>query len=571
MQRLAIPAALILVFTPMVSVSAQTKKPAPKATPAPAKAEPAGDPVSAMLKSRALAGAYNPVLLAFLLEEGRPKLPPEMHKQAVDQLVERFKAEIDVRPAAQATAALASLAGLLAPGAVGAGIAEGAGSVWASWVDAAVLLARAGYIDETIPFLENCLKTNPYPSLQARCASALTAANPGRALEILMGLMKDQPSEEVVNSTLRLLGDVAGTEGCPQDQKDAAVQELIKRTQGMMNSSYNVAAIDGLVSSKDARAVEPIRKMTGGMRTDEVKRAAKRALLLGFKDSAVVESLKKDMKGGLMKNEQDKFVAGTLLIEAGHDAGFAWAQEQLTKKKGGFFKSDDQTDSTPDIVSALVTYGGAKAVPVLQAAIQKGKPAEWLTAFMAIGLLELGDKSAIEIARSALNNTGWTHTRLRAAEALAKHGDLSGVVVLKAMAADPNFLKKATDVATGRSIDHGALREAIAGSLGRMNHADCVPLLTALLDDKSADVRTAAAFALARITDAAALDALPKALDADYGKDGARARTPEVRAHLVRTAAARFPKDPRTTGLLQKAAQSELATVRFLALVASRG
>ncbi|MCX6551584.1 MAG: hypothetical protein NTY02_11390 [Acidobacteria bacterium] len=577
-------AALAFLLGTALSVSAQTKPKTPptptpppataaaKATPAPpaaAQARP-DSPVDAILKTNALEQSYNPVLLRYLLEEGKAKLTPAQHKRALDQIVTRFKAEIDVTPSSQATASLAALAGILTPGVVGQGITEGAGSVWEAWVDAAILLVKAGYAESALPFLRSCVKSNPYPELRSRCTVGLAAANPAEALAVLMPLTGKGNPEDVINTALRLLGELAGSEGCPPEQKDAAIKELTARTQGMMNNIFYEAAIDGLARAGDPRGVEPIRKLTGGMNAPEVKRAAKRALVLTFKDAAALETVRKDAKGGMTKTEDDKFFAATLLIQARDDAGFAYAKEQLTKKKGGFLSSNRDADYRPAIVQALVDFGGEKSVPVLQAGLGVQKPDEWLRAYIAIGLLELGDKTGIEDVRRALTVTNWTHTRLRAAEALAKQGDASGVPVLKGMAQDPGFLKKATDILSGKEIDYDAMRAAIARSLGRTDLPEAVPVLATLVADKSEDVRLAAAYSIAHMTISDALDAYGPALAQDYGRDGDRVRTPEVAAHLVRIAALRFAVDPRTKALLQQASTSAIVTVKFLALAASR-
>ena len=579
-MKRAYPAILIALLVVSLPALAQVKpKPAPKpaippaatpAKPAPKPAPAAESPVDAFLKTRALEQAYNPVLVNYLLEEGRPKLTPAQHKLAMDQIVARFKAEVDVKPSSQIAASLSTVVGALAGGVVGEGVATGAGSVWAAWVDAANLLVRAGYPEDAMPFLENCVKTNPYPVLRSRCTVGLAAANPERALTILTGLVDKSQPEEVINTSLRMLGDLAGTEDYPAAHKDAAVKELVARTQGMMNTVYYVAAIDGLARSKDPRGVEPIRKLTGATKGTEVQRAAKRALLIDFKDPAIVEVLRKDAKGGFMKTDDDKFYAGALLIEAGDDAGFAYAKEQLTKKQGGFLSSKNQVDYRPDLVRILVTYGGQKAVPVLQAGLAARKSDEWLRAFTAIGLLELGDTTGMDDARKALTVQEWANTRMRATEALAKHGDLSGVAVLKTMVQNPGTLKKFLDLIGGKAGDRDALCASIAGSLGRINHPDSVPVLTSLIGDGSDQVRLAAAYAVADMTDPSALDAYAPALAADYGKDEGRTRTPDVAAHLLRTASVRFPGDPRTRTLLTQASKSEMPTVRFLALVASR-
>jgi HEAT repeat protein len=437
-------------------------------------------------------------------------------------------------------------------------------------VDAANLLVKAGYAEAATPFLENCVRTNPYPDLRSRCTVGLAAANPAQAMILLSSLLDRKNPEEVINTSLRLMGDLAGTEDCPAEQKEAAIKELLARTQGMMNTLYYEAAIDGLERTRDPRAVEAIRKLTGSTKGTEVSRAAKRALALTFKDPAAIEGLRKDAKGGMMKTDDDKFFGGMVLIKAQDAAGFAYAQDQLAKKKGGFFSSNKGADYRPALVDLLVEYGGPQGVAPLQAGLAVQKPDEWLRAYIAIGLLELGDKTGIEDVRRALANTNWTHTRVRAAEAMAKQGDASGVPVLKAMAQDPGLLKKAADVFTGKDIDYEAMRIVIARALGRMNIPDAVPVLATLVADKSADVRVAAAYALANMTDPAALDAYPAALAQDYGRDADRLRSPDVAAHVLRTAVARFPQEARTRSLLELAVKSEAATVRFLALAASR-
>ena len=313
MKRMCLPA-LACVLAISTSVSAQNKpkvtpppKPAAPAKRVPAPAQPAAavtaaeSPIDSFLKTRVLEQSYNPVLLRYLLEEGKAKLTPAQHKAALDQVVARFRVEVDVKPSSQVAASLAALAGIVTPGVVGEGIAEGAGSVWEAWVDAANLLVRAGYAQDALPFLRSCVTTNPYPELRSRCTVGLAAANPAEAFTTLMALTGKGNQADVTNSALRLLGDLAGAEGCPPEQKDAAIKELTARTQGMMNNIYYEAAIEGLARARDPRGIEPIRKLTGGINANEVKRAAKRALLLTFKDAATLESVRKD-SNRLLKN-----------------------------------------------------------------------------------------------------------------------------------------------------------------------------------------------------------------------------------------------------------------------------
>jgi len=72
------------------------------------------------------------------------------------------------------------------------------------------------------------------------------------------------------------------------------------------------------------------------------------------------------------------------------------------------------------------------------------------------------------------------------------------------------------------------------------------------------------------MSDPAALDGMARALEVDYGMIEGRSVNPEQHAHLVRSAALRFPGDSRLSALFGKAAESKAPSVRFLALAESR-
>lgn len=532
---------------------------------------PAPGSLDAILKSQGLSDAYNPVLLEYLLLEGRPRLSPTQHTQAVAQLVARFRQEMTTTGTEQVLTSAATLGGVFASGVVGEGLAAGGASIWAGWVKAALVLTRAGFKAETIPFFERCIATFPYPSLRTDCAVGLFLADQPRAFTFLLGHLERRDTE-MNQLALRLLGLLAGDKACAPEKRTVAVDALIARTQGLMNTSLFPAAIEGLMLARDRRAIEPLQKLTGGFgKSTEVKRLAKRALLLTFQDASVLPDLEKEVRGGMTKSDDGVLFAGALLIEGGYDAGFAWAREKLTKSSGGVSKMFKPADKTAydDIAWVLVERGGAKAIPVLQAAVQARKPDDWLTAYMAIGLLRRGEASAIEIVRSSLTNKNWLNTRLRAAEALAAHGDASGIATLQALVADGSLASKAADLALGRYRNAADVRMAVAYSLAVIDKPAAVPMLIALLGDTSADVRTAAAYSLAAMKTPTAIDGLSRAVALDYGKAGGRARGPEVQAHVLRTALSRFPRDPRTATMAREAARSEWLSVRFLGLAAS--
>jgi HEAT repeat protein len=523
----------------------------------------AKDPIQSLLDAGALKGAYNPVLLDYLTEEGRDKLPDKQKQSALDQLVTGFREQVQIKPGAQAVAGLATALGAVLGGTAGQGISEGAAQVWTEWVDGAFVLQKAGYKTEAAAFFENCVRTFPYDTLRGRCAVGLAQGEPEKAFTIVLSLLGSEYPEEVQQAALRTLGAMAAGEGLPQPQKDRAVEELVKRTKGLSAAGLGEAAIDGLAHSRDPRAVEPLKKMTKGMFATH-KYAAKRALLLAFNDAEALQALQKDTKGGFAKEPRDQVLAALALVEAGQQSGFDFAVEYLSKKK----KPDP--DFSAEIVSALLAKGGDQARDALARAFPAQKPGTWLAASMAIGLLQLGDDSHLDVVRAALDNKDWLHTRLEAAAVLAARKDYSGLPVLRALTENPGLLKSAADLALGTYRDPEAVRIAVAGTLGRIDHADAVPILVGLMADKSPEVRLAAAYALAGMTDPAALDGLAKAVEADYGKDEGRSRNPELHAHVLRAAAARFPKDPRTAALLGKGSQSAFVSVKFLALAAAR-
>ena len=504
----------------------------------------AANSVQTILDSKALQSEYNPVLVSFLMEEGKARLQQIHHKLALDQQLAGFKEQADVKPSEQVTAQVATLAGALLGGDAGEATADAASEVWSDWVDAAFVLLKAGYTADVAPFFKNCVDNFPYESLRGRCATGLVLSDPGNAMTHLTALLaKDKPAE-VTNAALRILGDVAADEATPKAQRDAIMAELIKRTEGMMNNIYYEAAIEGLVRAKDGRAVDALRKMTKGIaKAEEVKNAALRGLALTYKDTAALEQLRASLKGA------NQLFAAVTLIEAGHAAGFEYAAQKLTPQKKsalkGLLKTKSDVDPAPVLVRALLTRGDAQSRDVLTKALDGRAETDPLWPTINVVLLELGDASKLSTVKSIVTGDFSTITRTRGAIALAKHKDYSGIAALSAMASD----RKARP----------ELRSSITDALARIDHDDAVPPLVSLLGDPDPGVRASAAYALARLTTPAALDGLVKAFDGTYD------RAPLVKAHLIRTAATRFPKETRTKALLEKAKGAPHASVKFMA------
>lgn len=519
--------------------------------------------IQEIVDSKALAREYNPVLVSFLLEEGKSRLPAKQQKDVLDQQLARFREEINVKPSGEVAANLATLAGMFVKGDVGSGIAQGAAEVWSGWVDAALVLQKAGYEKEVIPFYKNCIQNFPYESLQARCAVALATAQPDQAIPLLVGIVNDKSlPEEAKSAALRTLGRLAADEHFPKAQRDAAVSELIKRTEGFMNSTLYEAAVDGLVRSHDPRAVEPLRKMMKGMsKGDEVKRAAMRGLALVYKDPAGIDALKGALKGGLMSDANTQIFSAATLILADEQAGFDWAADKLAPKKkgraGGFLSkvmaASDTDSSKPDpeprLMRALLDNGNEKSRALLAQIADAHAAGEWIYAMANISLVQLGDTSRIEAVKKIVASDSYIpEQRADAAIALAKQKDYSGISALSSILSDRRT--------------ESSEKMAGAEALGVVNQEESVAPLSQLLSDKDADVRISAAYALSDMTKPAALDGIAKALNVDYGSG----RNAEVQAHMIRHAARQFGKESRTKTIVDSGKSSPYASVRLLAL-----
>ena len=558
-------------------------------------ADEAATTVAGMLEEKALMAAYNPVLLDYLIEEGKDALPAEQREKALDQLVTGLKQDIEITPEEQRAAAMAAagagLAQLLGGRDTGelGGVAQDATyQIWRGWVDSAVTLQRAGYVDEANRFFAKCVEIYPYGDLRGRCAIGLAAGRPNEAFDRLMALT-EAADMETQKTALRVLGVLAGSEGFPDDLRGRAIARMEEFTRGLKKASYGVDACRGLVATCDERAVPILQKLSSGMMNSDFFPCARRGLLLTFDDRSVVPLLEKQLKGGAFSTVEphERLFAASLLMEAGEASGFTFAEQELTKKqKKGLGKlmssSDDDIDLRPSLVTALVRADGDDAVRVLRTAMGKVEKGSWLETWIAVGLLELGDTSQLALAKAALTNPEWAFTRVRVATALAKNGDVSGIPALRelyssaARGVEPDWGKAtlaflAGDGGTYQSGEEATqrrlirLRQQIADGLAAIDRGECVPGLVEILGDSEPSVRLTTAYALGRMTAPEATAGLAAAMRTDFEAPGVRPRNPLVHAYIARTAVLRHGAEA-SAGVLGAAAASPHASVRFLSL-----
>lgn len=558
--------------------------------PLPAAADEIGD----LLESGQLKGAYNPVLLDFLLEEGAESLPEAQRVEAIDQMVSALKQDIEITPEEQRAVSLAAAGAGLAQLLGGSDVsdlgsaAQGATyQIWDSWIDSAFTLRKAGYTEEANGFFVKCIEIYPYSDLKGRCAVGLALANPDEAVERLMALTEGS-DEGAIKAALRLLGDLAASDGFPAEQRAEVIQRLEVFTGGLKKATYGVAACDGLVRTRDQGAVPTLQKLSKGMMNADFQPCARRGLLLTFEDRSVVPMLEKQLKGGSFSTTEpwQKLFAGRVLIQADEASGYSWAGQQFAKKKSKgmkkFMKTEKETDFKPSLVRILVASGSDEALKTLQAGIGSVEKGSWIETWIAIGMLELGDTSRIDLARAALTRPEWGFTVVRVSTALAEHGDYSGVAALQSLydqaaqgiEAQPG--KAALAYLAGEGIQYEnnqsakkarllRLRRQIAGALSTIDTAESAAVLTSILEDDEPSVRASAAYGLADMTDAAAAAGLVRAMQVDYGTIGDVSRNPVVTAHVVRRSESRFSGEPSTDEVQQAGLASSVVSVKFLA------
>ena len=118
-----------------------------------------------------------------------------------------------------------------------------------------------------------------------------------------------------------------------------------------------------------------------------MRQAAQRGLAVGFRDEDAIKALRRELDG---KDEELELRAAQVLYELADEAAFEWAVDVITQRRtadaGG-------ADVRGQVVRDLVELGGEPSRQALRAALDDGSRNEWVEAWIAVGLLELGDES----------------------------------------------------------------------------------------------------------------------------------------------------------------------------------
>jgi hypothetical protein len=242
-------------------------------------------------------------------------------------------------------------------------------------------------------------------------------------------------------------------------------------------------------------------------------------------------------------------------------------------------------------VRDLVDLGGEASRAALQGVLNDGARNDWVEAYVAIALLELGDTTMLPRVEAAIAFEDWDFDPrgvrsvwraikpfVQFALSTAMSGGLGAMSSSDQLRQVSSLIGNAVTGERSRQLSKLDRREALtaklrwqaADAIAVAQPADSLRLLAPLLQDETPGVQASAALALARIEDVATLPLIAEAYERALGEDGASlGHGPELRATLVRSAMLRAPTAEATRALLAKAASDPDTGVRFIALASS--
>ena len=388
----------------------------------------------------------------------------------------------------------------------------------------------------------------------------------------------------MTSAALEGLGALIGGGRMTAEARERAFATLLRYAAARDNEAYLLGVAEGLGRSKDPRAVEWLQKLSSRRTSLDVRQAAQRGLAVGFRDEDAIKALRRELDG---KDEELELRAAQVLYELADEGAFEWAVDVITQRRtadaGG-------ADVRGQVVRDFVELGGEPSRQALRAALDDGSRNEWVEAWIAVGLLELGDESVAAQVEAALTTDDWEldprgvrsiwraiKPFLQYAAQLAMSGGMSAMSSTDQLRQVTSLVGNAVQGERARHLSKLDQRESLTAQL-RWQAADAIAkaqpegalrMLRTLLADPTPGVQPSAALALARSGDPEAAPLLAAAYDAALTTAADAPNLPELRATLVRAAVLSSPAAEATRGLLAKAAADPDAGVRFVALAAT--
>ena len=603
-----------------------------------------------LLASRALESVVHPVAAEFLAAEGGAHLSQEHKAQATTQLkvgllrqtspmtlmmrgmggVMNTPSMQRMRESAAGGAGGFGGAGGLLRSSLGLGGAPSAPQIdpdqaqremqeamaqpWVRGVGAARALAGLGGAQAAAQFYVACLQMLEAEWAPGACLEDIIGLGPRRAQVLLAWMLEnaettsflgmgidaaafdpdaeqrrgdDGPTQSTVqlrNAALEGLGALTGSGALPPDIREQAFADLMRYSTGRDNEPYLQGVAEGLARSHDPRAVEVLERLSERRGLPDVRQAALRGLAVGFADESAIAKLRRELNDS---DTEMQLRAAQALYETADEAAFEWATEVITRRRTTDTK---RPDIRAQVVRDLVELGGDASLRALQQALAEGTRNDWLEAWVAVGLMELGDSSVAQRVEASLTIDDWEldprglrsiwraiKPFLQYATQIAMSGGLGAVSSSDQLRQATSLVSNAVASERGRHLQKLDQRESLTAQL-RWKAADALAeaqpegalrMLDMLLADATPGVHSSAALALARIDDPAAVALIASAYETALDSESALGHAPELRATLVRSAVLGSPAAAATRELLARASADPDPGVRFIALTAS--
>ncbi len=596
-------------------------------------------PLGALLAERVLGTSQNPVAAAFLAHEGSTWLSAEHRSDATEQLKRGLRNQTnlmlltmqgvvagmntDTMRQQQEWSRRQAGAGGMFKQAMGMGprppevdgeqtereMKQAMADPWVRAVAAAEALADLGDAQAAGRFYVNCLQMLEAAWVPDACLEGIVGLGPRRAETLLAWMLenaaaasltsggmlgappakrpRNQPPDpgmvQLTNAALAGLGALAGAGALEADRQEEVIATLLRHAAGKENEPFFLGAADGLGRSRDPRAIEPLRRLARHRDPPETKQAALRGLALGFGDEAAIRQLRQELDD---RDLDEQLRAAQALYEMGDEAAFRWAADVIAQRRTTDAK---KPDIRAQVVRDLVELGGERARGSLAEALAAGPGNDWVAAWTAVGLLELGDLAHLRAVETALGQEDWQldprgvrsvwraiKPFLSAAVATAMTGGLAAPSALQQARRAAQLVGNLVSGERARHQQKAGQRESLTAQLrcqAAAALAAAAPpvagaLLGRLLADPDPAGRLAAAHGFAVLDRPEALDGIAQAFAADFGGEEAAARGAEVRAALLRASLIRFPAAAATADLVNRAATDPDPAVRFIGLVA---